>query len=125
MNGLIPKLHLPIPAIAMVCHQTIKAYNDQIDDETLDWKDCGESTIKGVEWRLTHMDAPASAQHEAWMEDKYADGWVHGPSKNAVTKEHPCLVPYDELPPEQRIKDALFIAIVTTFVDADLTTASR
>jgi hypothetical protein len=42
------------------------------------------------------------------MAEKHADGWVYGPTKNATTKEHPCLVPYAEMPPPQRIKDDLF-----------------
>jgi hypothetical protein len=32
--------------------------------------------------------------------------------KDAEKKEHPCFRPYDELPAEQKIKDALFIAVV-------------
>lgn len=32
--------------------------------------------------------------------------------KNAETKEHPCFVPYEELPPEQQAKDHLFKEIV-------------
>jgi hypothetical protein len=32
--------------------------------------------------------------------------------KNPDAKEHPCFVPYDELPAEQRTKDYLFQAVV-------------
>ena len=32
--------------------------------------------------------------------------------KNPETKEHPCFVPYDELPEAQKAKDAIFGAVV-------------
>ena len=35
--------------------------------------------------------------------------------KNEVHKIHPCLVPYEDLPEEQKEKDALFIAVVRFF----------
>ena len=35
-------------------------------------------------------------------------GWVYGPTKDAATKTHPCCVPYTELPPIQKVKDAYF-----------------
>jgi hypothetical protein len=57
-----------------------------------------------------------SAQHEAWCDHKIADGWKYGPVKDAGKKEHPCLVPYDELPPEQKAKDYVFRAIVTSLI---------
>jgi len=51
--------------------------------------------------------------HESWCDFKRADGWVFGEVKDAGAKTHPCLVPYAELPEEQKIKDHLFSAIVT------------
>jgi len=33
-------------------------------------------------------------------------------AKDAVAKTHPCLVDYDDLPPAQQAKDALFAAVV-------------
>jgi len=46
------------------------------------------------------------------MIDKLKDGWKHGPVKDPEKKEHPCLIPYDELPKEQQVKDHLFIGVV-------------
>ncbi|MGA2153889.1 MAG: RyR domain-containing protein [Bryobacteraceae bacterium] len=63
-------------------------------------------------------DAAASAQHEAWLSDKLRDGWKFGPVKDPTKKEHPCMVPYSELPLEQRIKDHLLKAVVQAFVEA-------
>jgi len=50
--------------------------------------------------------------HQIWLELKHADGWQYGETKDAEAKRHPCMVPYEELPPEQRAKDAVFGAVV-------------
>ena len=43
---------------------------------------------------------------------KLSQGWKCGPVKDPGIKEHPCLVPHDELPEEQQAKDDLFLAVV-------------
>lgn len=50
--------------------------------------------------------------HQAWVDDKLAHGWRYGPAKDPQAKTHPCLVPFDDLPRDQRVKNVLFIAIV-------------
>lgn len=50
--------------------------------------------------------------HESWMSDKLHEGWTYGPEKDPERKEHPCLIPYSELPAEQRLKDAVFKAVI-------------
>lgn len=112
-----------IEQIARVCHETNKAYCHTIGDHSQkSWPEAEEwqrqSAIKGVEYALANPDAPASAQHDAWLADKSRDGWKFGAVKDAVKKEHPCIVPYGELPLEQRLKDYLFKAIVRAFVEA-------
>ena len=106
-----------IENIARVCHEANRAYCQSIgDDSQLPWGEAAawqrESEIKGVEYALANPDAPASAQHEAWLSDKLAGGWVYGEVKDAEKKTHPCCVPYEQLPVEQQKKDALFKAIV-------------
>lgn len=56
--------------------------------------------------------------HEAWCEFKRAAGWTWGPEKNERLKTHPCLVPYDQLPREQQVKDTVFLAIVRALKEA-------
>jgi hypothetical protein len=103
--------------IARVCHEALKAYCESLADYTqVPWDDAPQwqkySAICGVRFCLANPDAPASHNHDDWMRKKLEDGWVYGPVKDEAKKEHPCLVPHDQLSPEQRKKDELFKAIV-------------
>lgn len=35
--------------------------------------------------------------HDIWALGRMNDGWTYGASRDDTKKEHPCLVPYDEL----------------------------
>jgi ryanodine receptor 2 len=50
--------------------------------------------------------------HDLWATQRMADGWVWGPQRNDGQKQHPCLVPYDELPESEKEYDRL-LAIET------------
>lgn len=99
--------------LAKVCHEANRAYCQTIGDMSqAPWEEAPQwqkdSAIAGVHFNLENPDAPASASHESWLAVKEADGWTYGPVKDPAKKEHPCYLPYDELPPEQKCKDALF-----------------
>jgi hypothetical protein len=103
--------------IARVCHEANRAICDAFGDRSqVQWDAAPqwqrESAVKGVQFNLENPDAPPSASHESWVTEKFATGWKYGPVKDPAKKEHPCMVPYDELPPEQRVKDHVFKAIV-------------
>jgi hypothetical protein len=36
--------------------------------------------------------------HDTWAAQRIAEDWTLGLERNDATKEHPCLVPYGELP---------------------------
>jgi hypothetical protein len=57
---------------------------------------------KRVELSLTNPNAGHDAQHNAWMADKIADGWVYGEEKNEMLKTHHCIVPFEKLPESNR-----------------------
>ena len=106
-----------IEQIERVAHETNRAYWESVGDYSqIPWEGAPEwqkdSCIKGVKFSIDNPVAPVSAQHEAWLKDKEADGWKYGNVKDPDKKEHPCCVPYDELPAEQRVKDALFVGVV-------------
>ena len=71
-----------------------------------------ESATDGVRFRVENPDAQPWDSHAEWVRVKLEDGWCYGMIKDPESKTHPCLVPYEELPPEQKAKDAIFIAVV-------------
>jgi hypothetical protein len=106
-----------IVSIAKVCHEANRAYCETLFDYSQkpwgvaeDWQK--DSVIKGVEQVLANPGISPSASHEAWLAEKKATGWKYGPIKDTNKKEHPCFVPYEQLPKEQKRKDALFLATV-------------
>lgn len=107
--------------IAAVCHEANRMYCLTLGDTTQpEWMQAPEwqrqSAIKGVEAIAEGRTTRPEQSHESWSAEKIATGWVYGPVKDAEKKEHPCLVPFTELPPEQQMKDHLFFAIATTLL---------
>ena len=105
--------------IAECCHEANRALCEAFGDwsqpmwaDAPDWQK--DSAISGVAFHQSNPDAGPAASHESWWEEKMKAGWQWGPVKVEITKEHPCMVPYDELPPEQQAKDFIFCAIVKT-----------
>ena len=43
--------------------------------------------------------------HEVWAETRISQGWTYGEQRNDELKTHPCLVPYEELPEEEKEYD--------------------
>lgn len=106
-----------IDQIAEVAHETNRVYCRTIGDnsqpywtEAPQWQK--DSAINGVAFHIANPEAGCSGSHENWLKEKYAEGWKYGGVKDSEKKEHPCCVPYDELPLEQKVKDALFVGVV-------------
>lgn len=103
--------------IACVCHEVNRAYCQALgDDSQPAWADAPEwqraSALAGVQLHIQQPDAGARASHESWMAQKRAEGWVYGPVKDPDAKQHPCMVPFEQLPVEQQAKDYIFRAVV-------------
>jgi ryanodine receptor 2 len=52
---------------------------------------------------LTEMLAKNA--HEVWAAQRIKDGWSYGPVRDDVTKKHPCLLSYEELPESEKEYD--------------------
>jgi hypothetical protein len=103
--------------VARVAHEANRALSAAFGDKShKSWEEAPkwqrESAVAGVKFHDLNPNAGPEASHEAWMRDKVKAGWTFGPVKDEAKKEHPCMVPFAELPPEQQAKDYLFRAIV-------------
>ena len=106
-----------IESIARVAHEANRAWCAANGDMSQpawhnapDWQKT--SAINGVKFHIDNPDAGPSASHDAWLEEKRENGWKYGPVKDPDKKEHPCFMPFDDLPPDQQAKDRLFTSIV-------------
>jgi ryanodine receptor 2 len=43
--------------------------------------------------------------HEVWAKNRIEQGWNYGETRNDALKQHPCLVPYEELPEVEKKYD--------------------
>lgn len=105
--------------VARICHEANRAWCAYNGDHSQPaWEDAPEwqreSALSGVAFHQHNPEAGDSASHDNWMTEKAEAGWVYGPEKNpdATPPTHPCMVPFDQLPPEQQFKDRLFRTIV-------------
>ena len=67
-----------------------------------------------IEGRVTSPEE----SHYNWRKFKEDAGWKYGPVKDENKKEHPNLVEggYDALPESEKTKDALYFAVVLSFM---------
>lgn len=43
--------------------------------------------------------------HEVWAQTRLKQGWTYGPERNDAEKKHPRLVPYNQLPDDEKVYD--------------------
>jgi hypothetical protein len=102
---------------SMAAHEINRVYciylgdrSQPIFEKAPEWQ--VDSAIHGVEAIIKNPNQPPAASHDSWLRENQAAGWKYGPVKDLEKKEHPCMVPYEELPIAQRMKDTIFIAVV-------------
>lgn len=118
-------MKLSIEQVAALCHEANREYCKAIGDHSqVEWIDAPQwqrsSAISGVKFRLRYPDADPSQSHSNWLNVKLSDGWSYGPVKDPEKKEHPCMRPFYDLPPEQQAKDHLFTGIISALLAAQM-----
>lgn len=71
-----------------------------------------EGLIKAIKDNLSPEEG-----HNQWMKNRLENGWTYGTTKDIQLKTSPCLIPYNQLPYQQQIKDYIRQAIIEFFKD--------
>lgn len=107
LNLFAQKCHAEVSRIAERGGEPALPAWDELPEETR------ETTRRGVILGL-HNPSP-EASHERWSKEKIDAGWVYGPITDKANKIHNCLVPYEQLPEFQQMKDRVFVELPTYF----------
>lgn len=74
--------------------------NNQYNPKPID-----TSAIKLPQDLLDLGEQIAKNVHDVWAAGRIKNGWTYGPVRNDANKQHPCLVPYEELPEDEKAYD--------------------
>jgi hypothetical protein len=67
-------------------------------------------------FRADELELLARSEHDRWCADRRRDGWVPAPVKDIDRKQHPDLVPWDELSREVQDKDREAVELIPTLL---------
>ena len=115
------EVKVDIKKIARVCHEVNRIYCETLGDfSQVPWESATKSqvnsTINSIDYYINNPLANPIDLYGSWMEEKKKQGWKYGIVEDTEKKEHPCMVYYEELPEEERIKDKLFISVLRAFI---------
>lgn len=109
-------------AIARVAHEVNRVVTEFANDVPVQkpWDECSDemkkSAIDGVEFFEKSPDASPEQAHENWLKFKVEQGWSYNGIYDEANKRHPNVRPFGALPPEVRLKDKVFRAVVGTML---------
>lgn len=110
-NELQSRLVLAIHEANKEIQQQTGEYTPQLSEHLT------KSILDGVYYVLDNPNCTPEQQHNNWVHFKRADGWKYGQTKDFERKEHPCLVPYSELPEIQQRRDSVFRQTLDNFIN--------
>lgn len=63
------------------------------------------SDVQLPEEILPLVEGIAKNVHEVWARSRIDQGWSYGKERNDVLKQHPCLIPYEDLSEVEKAYD--------------------
>ena len=58
---------------------------------------------------LDLVERLAENAHDIWASERLRDGWTFGPVRDDIMHQHPCLVPYSQLPEREQDYDRTMV----------------
>lgn len=105
---------------ARAAHEVIMAWRGATGQDITPWdqapKWMHDSSLEMVDDVIKGL--PQSATHDRWLANKKTAGWKWGPVRDDDRLIHPCMVPYEQLPPAEQAKDALIHRVIKAFLEA-------
>lgn len=77
-------------------------------------QDSRDMAVRAVESIMAGDPLTAEAGHELWMRLKIEAGWTCGPFC-FENRTHPCIMPFDDLPISEKLKDQTWAALTELF----------
>ena len=81
------------------------AMNDHKDATRYNPRPLDTSDVVLPESLTPLIEALAENVHDTWAKGRMDEGWTYGPVRDDAKKQHPCLVPYSELPESEKAYD--------------------
>ena len=107
--------------IARAAHEIVRAYYSSINFFVPVWEDVPEwhasATINAVLAVVQDPEKTSEEHHATWMDEKLADGWTLSETEDVEAREHPYLIPYEDLPHHKKSENAIFLAAVNNLLD--------
>jgi hypothetical protein len=108
---------IEVDEIAHIIYEVNRLFCAALGDHSQPrWADVQNWQVKsiknGISRVVTNPSLTPEKSHKNWLRDMELDGWKYGEKKDVEKKEHPCMVEYEKLPEEQKVKDKLFTSIV-------------
>jgi hypothetical protein len=110
-----------IEAVGRAVHEVNRAYCISVGDTSqVSWEEAPQWQRDSVLPQVLAVlnGATPKKLHDMWMQHKKQSGWKYGPVKDAEKKEHPCMMPYNDLPEIEKVKDMLFHSTVKSVMKA-------
>ena len=63
------------------------------------------ANIQLPEELMALAEAISKNVHEVWAKNRMNEGWTYGPVRDDQKRQTPCLVPYEDLPEEEKAYD--------------------
>lgn len=99
------QFYLQIPKIIPIfAYETNYSHMETKDNNSI-FTPVDTSNVQLPEELMALAEAIAKNVHNVWATNRINEGWTYGPVRDDQKRQTPCLIPYEELPEEEKAYD--------------------